>query len=171
MAIQDFLTVPCLDASTIDRIFSKITVDSNTECWIWEGSKDAKGYGHIRYAGKIELMHRFMYAWLIDSLPRIPFSGIRGYIPILDHIVCDNPSCCNPFHLRFVFNTENLRRTMSPPAINSRKTHCIHGHLLPPPINGCRQCLICKREFAAKYRRRKGILPWEEHLAKRRSGV
>jgi hypothetical protein len=78
----------------------------------------------------------------------------------LDHIVCDSPKCCNPVHLRLVPIVENLRRTNSVSAINRRKTHCIHGHLLTAEPNRSggygRTCKTCDvKRSHEQYLRRK----------------
>ena len=151
MATDNYLTIPPLDASTIDRLFAKIEidpVDPLEKCWIWTGGL-RNGYGHFYYDGRREYTHRLIYAWLIAPLPR----GRGRDIPVLDHVVCDCPSCCNPFHLRLASHKENLLAGNAPSAINARKTHCIHGHKLTGiASNGHRFCLVCRRIYDAKRR-------------------
>ena len=69
-------------------------------CWEWQGWKNSKGYGRIRFAGnRTHFAHRF--SWLIHygSLPLPEFC-------ILHH--CDNPSCVNPSHLWVGTKGENV---------------------------------------------------------------
>lgn len=70
--------------------WSKVDIKKNAkECWIWSGAKKPSGYGNIKVDGKYKLAHR------------VAFEIINGKIPtkyIVCH-TCDNPSCCNPYHL------------------------------------------------------------------------
>lgn len=142
-----------LTTKDINRIFSKIDIDPDDplgKCWIWKGARTWSKHGVVWFHGKQEGIHRLVYAWLIKPI----LKGLSAEIPVLDHI-CDNPPCCNPFHLRLVTNCENLARTGSVSAINRRKTHCIHGHLLPAEPNRTdgsgRFCPICRKEQGAEY--------------------
>jgi len=129
------------------RILSKISFDPKTGCWNWTAAKlKNRGYGVFNFRGKTELVHRLLFAWLIEPLPQ----GKRGLV--LDHVVCNNRACCNPKHLKLGTQKSNALRGSSPPSINSRKTHCLHGHLLPSKPNEFwgktrvgRRCLICRR--------------------------
>lgn len=58
-------------------------------CWIWIGSKNAKGYGRLTYQQQGWYAHRFSFVASGRQLKK----GM--------HIChsCDNPSCCNPEHL------------------------------------------------------------------------
>jgi len=148
MAEYKYLTVS-LTNKEIEHIFSKIIIDSNDplgKCWIWSSTIRKRGYGRVRYRSHTESIHRLIYAWLIAPIPR----GRYGDIPTLDHM-CENPPCCNPFHLRLVSNWENGMRGNSVAAINARKTHCLRGHLLPIEPNDCtgkqRVCKICAAEY------------------------
>lgn len=132
------------------RIFSKVTKDSNTGCWNWTGALlKNRGYGVINFRGKTETVHRIIYAWVVSPIPR----GVGKGIPVLDHVVCDNPACCNPEHVSLTTQKRNVLRGNSPMAINSRKTHCIKGHLLPENPNETwgknrkgRRCVTCRLE-------------------------
>ena len=131
-----------LTKSEWDRILSKISINESG-CWIWTGAK-SRGYGAFNFRGMTVKMHRFLYEVMIAPLPK--YNGVD----VLDHVVCDNPSCCNPNHVRLVKQSFNVLRSNSVSGIHSRKTHCIHGHLLPkarePYGNGklSRRCIICR---------------------------
>lgn len=70
-------------------------------CWLWLASKNHKGYGIFWYRSRNAVAHRF--AW----------EQSRGPIPpglVIDHFVCENPSCVNPAHLRVTTNRANVIR-------------------------------------------------------------
>ena len=162
MAVIEYLTVS-LSNKDISRVFNKIKVDPATGCWNCTGAKlRGVDYGVIRYRRKTEYVHRLLYAWLISPIPY----RIYGLTDELDHVVCDNPTCCNPFHLALVSHKENMFRGNNPPSINARKTHCIRGHILPATPNENRsdgglgrRCILCRRINAnARYHRRNNTI-------------
>lgn len=126
--------------TVLERIISRIVVDPVSGCWLWQGSRNGGGYGQLKVAGTIELVHRATY------------KVIRGAIPdglTLDH-ECRVRRCANPYHTEPVTRGENVLRGNAPPALNARKTHCMHGHLfggsnLYTDPRGRRACRMCKR--------------------------
>lgn len=163
---MEMLVVEHFRQRDLMRIFSRIRIDAQTGCWLWIGTNTTPGgYGRLKFAHRCELVHRIMYAWLVEPLPR----GRGANIPVLDHFVCDRPSCCNPAHLKLVTNRENCLRAFSGPIIdNAAKTHCIKGHELPTAPNDSkrrkRYCLVCACADSAKRRTdpesREVVLAW-----------
>lgn len=125
------------------QIFSKVTKDPVTKCWIWTGAKN-RGYGAINFRGKTAKVHRLVYEIFIGDLPK--YNGIN----VLDHVVCDTPACCNPKHVKLVKQSYNILRANSISGRNKRKTHCIRGHLFSkikePYGKGkfARRCVTCR---------------------------
>ena len=93
-------------------------VKKTKSCWLWIGTRDAKGYGVIVNNNKHFFAHRLSYEWE------------KGKIPIkleIDHL-CRNSACINPKHLEAVTHRENVLRGMGLMAVNAKKTYCKYGH-------------------------------------------
>lgn len=91
-------------------------------CWEFQGRLNDQGYGLIGDLGdlprKSYRVHRVVYEHFREDLKEDL---------VLDHL-CRNRKCCNPWHLEEVTQTENVRRGISPSALNIPKTHCCNGH-------------------------------------------
>lgn len=129
----------------LKRVFAKIAIDRETGCWNWTGAVDPK-YGMTWYKGRHEKIHRLLYAWLIEPLPK----GHEGRKTAqLDHVVCRNTRCCNPLHVELVTQYVNTMRGSGPSAENARKSTCPRGHLYDGfwgrETKG-RYCKTCDRE-------------------------
>lgn len=144
-----------------DPTRSRILADSKrmpNGCREWQGSRNRDGYGRITVAGRSRGTHAVAY------------ESVRGPVPeglVLDHLICDNPSCCDEWHLEPVTQRDNSLRGNGATAVNARKTHCIHGH----PLSGdnvrmgtrdgfpTRTCRSCEREHHRRYRAMRD--PWQ----------
>lgn len=71
-----------------ERFFSGLVVNEETRCWEWTRSGTKFGYGKIRFEERGEMTHRAMWIYIFG-----PTNGLW----VLHK--CDNPKCCNPFHL------------------------------------------------------------------------
>ena len=123
---------------------------SETGCWEWQAGLNGWGYGHVKYAGKGQLVHRLIYELLVGPIA----DGLH-----VDHL-CRVKHCCNPAHLEPVSPRTNILRGVGPTAINARRTHCVNGHPLEGENlyvqpTGERKCRACRRRNWANYRRKK----------------
>lgn len=139
---------PARDAS--ERFHEKYIIQPNG-CWLWTAGTNAKGYGQFQPRhGQSVTAHRWAWEQLHDRTVPAGF--------VLDHFVCDTPSCVNPHHVRPTSSRANvLRSDRAIAAINARKTHCKHGHEFTEDntlrIKGVkwRRCRACHRaEYTKK---------------------
>lgn len=115
-------------------------VNKTKTCWFWLGARDRKGYGVFWDGAHLVRAHRFSYQLYHGTLP-----------PYLDHI-CRIRHCVNHDHLESVTHAENLRRGISPTAINSRKVTCPKGHPYDRRVTAGRRCRECDRETNRRHR-------------------
>lgn len=106
-----------------------------------------KQYGAVRFEGRTTIAHKAVYVTL------------RGEVPdgLTLHHTCKNPLCCNPDHLELKTRSEHAHEDGHCADIQSRKTHCPHGHEYTTENTsiswkGHRCCRTCGRE---KNRRRR----------------
>lgn len=81
----------------IAGFWSKVEIKGADECWEWTAYRTKFGYGRLGWMGRIVLAHRVAYSIEHEADP--------GEWCVLHN--CDNPSCCNPAHLRLGTVTEN----------------------------------------------------------------
>ena len=89
---------------TSGRFWPKVAQSGSPEvCWLWTGAKGSSGHGQIWDGNRLVGAHRVAYELCVGQIP----PGLEVW-----H-TCDNPPCCNPFHL-FVDthkgNMEDMRR-------------------------------------------------------------
>ena len=121
-----------------------------TNCTVWIGSTNNKGYGLIKSDGKVKLAHRVAYEAEYGPIPE----GL-----VIDHI-CRVRNCVNPMHLEAVSSSENNRRGRSARTLHAGDT-CINGHLIgsddeiyvkPTGHTECRHCRAASAHRASRRR-------------------
>lgn len=90
-----------------------------TDCWVWNGAVNSRGYACFLVDGKAQLAHRLAYE---DAHGPIP-DGL-----IIDH-TCRVRNCVNPAHLEPVTYRENNLRGRAAVALKEGGI-CQRGHLL-----------------------------------------
>lgn len=133
------------------RFWSRVTVTSAEQCWIWQGPTNGHGYGAFRDLGFFTSAHRFAYETRNGAIP----PGL-----VIDHL-CRTPRCVNPAHLEAVTQRENVLRGDGPAAVNALKTHCPQGHaytpenIYTPPGAARRVCRSCMAAKSARHERKR----------------
>jgi len=126
-----------------DRLWAKVERGGPSECWPWTGTL-TKGYGHIKVSGKLIYTHRLA----LSLATGVPLSDPRKALHR-----CDNPPCCNPTHLRWGTQAQNIqdaieRQRAKMPPRRQRRTHCTRGHEMPQRRYRM-TCPTCRTEQAA----------------------
>jgi len=75
------------------RFWDYVSCEPNSGCWLWEGSRDRKGYGQLRisHSGPRSLRYATHISLELDGRP-VPAGMLACH-------TCDIPSCVNPDHL------------------------------------------------------------------------
>lgn len=88
-----------------------------SDCLLWVGSTNNRGYGLVQVNGRLELAHRVAYAAEYGPIPDSL---------VIDHL-CRARNCVKPEHLEAVTQRENQRRGRLAAALKVGDT-CINGH-------------------------------------------
>jgi len=137
------------------RFWRFVTKGPVTDCWLWQGVKNNKGYGMFGVGrdartGKHRnmLAHRFSYQMELGHIPEGKY---------LCH-TCDNPACVNPYHLFVGDQLANMRDRLAKGRHHyGNRTHCSKGHeytvvgFYKGRTEGGRVCRVCAAERVKRY--------------------
>lgn len=84
--------------NTEEKFWSLINKSHESECWIWLGGVNNKGYGQFRLNGRLYMSHRLAYSLSKSEIPRGLFLCHK----------CDTPKCCNPSHMFIGTQSDNM---------------------------------------------------------------
>lgn len=82
----------------MQRFWDKVLIGPAGECWPWTANRSTRGYGVFWVDGKNVRAHRFAL---------ICAKGVPEDPSLLALHSCDNPPCCNPYHLRWGTTQDN----------------------------------------------------------------
>jgi hypothetical protein len=141
------------ERTLLERFEEKYVVDGETECWLWTGSINRGGYGHLRADGKNITAHRLSFQLHVGPIP--PEHDLDHVCHTNDPscpggVTCKHRACVNPAHLEPVTRQENLRRG----ADRAPWLSCSRGHAFTPENTRIRvrrgrvhqTCLTCERD-------------------------
>lgn len=101
---MSWLTGRSRKGGVLDRFVRFVHVDLQTDCWMWQGSLNNKGYGYFAYMpGRPLSAH--VAAIKIFRGEDVPRGMVAGH-------ECDTPSCANPAHIKVITFQENSQRMM-----------------------------------------------------------
>jgi hypothetical protein len=99
-----------------ERFWNKVCKgEEGNDCWVWLGTKTARGYGKIYDGEKMEYAHRL--SWKLVN------GSISDEMEVCH--TCDNPMCVNPVHLFIGSHLENVRDMVAKDRGNRGERH---GH-------------------------------------------
>ncbi len=157
------------DAALAERFWAKVDSRSPHECWEWQAGRHSRGYGIFYLTGHTQILaHRLALALATGTIPEGAYALHS----------CDNPPCCNPNHLRWGTQAENMHDAASRGRARPGLTlpaRCSAGHDLTDPVNiitktrkfpngkrytvrSCRECnrISCARRRAERKEQRNG---------------
>lgn len=84
-------------------VFRKIDMcgGDTTRCWPWTGSLNSQGRPYFMVEGKRVLAYRLVYELFHGHL-------LHSHKDVIRH-KCDNPECCNPYHLEIGSHEDNMK--------------------------------------------------------------
>lgn len=128
-----------------------------SDCLVWIGATNSKGYGVLIVDGKHHLAHRLAYEVEHGSIPDSL---------VIDHL-CRVRNCVNTRHLEAVTQEENNRRGRRARSLQAGDT-CNNGHLVSAAdlydrANGTTECHHCRR--SSSHHSKSGARPTTQRRA------
>lgn len=92
-------TIDLFDAA---RFWSRVEVRKQAQCWPWRYGANVNGYGEFRSERDEKPV--------TEAAHRVAYKILHGFLPdgaVVRH-KCDNPVCCNPYHLETGTHQDNV---------------------------------------------------------------
>jgi len=143
-----------IDKHPLEKIKLFTKVNSETGCWEWQKRLDKDGYGISWHKRKTMKAHRMSYMVYIGELHKGKLVCHK----------CDNPRCCNPFHLFQGTPLDNIRDAQQ----KGRKKVAQCGSLKKYQTHKCR-CTLCVENMRAYWKKatasekERGIIRWPKN--------
>jgi hypothetical protein len=138
--MRAIIPIPPLSPDQIARFESRLDMTDPNKCWEWDANRDPYHYG------KFSIKHRSYRASRIAAYLWIGPPKSDGLFVLHS---CDNPPCCNPAHLRWGTQSENLTDAFA------RKRHRAptppRQVLDPRQVREIRKSVESSRKIAPKY--------------------
>lgn len=112
-----------LNKKDIARFWSRVKVGNDNSCWYWDNPTHLFGYGWFRVNGRNHLSHRIAKIIWDDGLEMDNKFVLHN---------CNNPACCNPYHLRWGTQKENIEDSIKA----GTKTDPPRNRNKPPVMKG-----------------------------------
>lgn len=110
------LPLPSINEKGVERFWESFKRGSDSECWIWLGSRYESGYGQFHAQGRCLRASRVSY-WLNYGVDPYPLYVLH---------TCDNPPCVNPFHLFLGDAGDNMQDALSKGHRKTGDAHWTH---------------------------------------------
>ncbi len=104
-----FSPMPQFNEADIRRFWRHVEILTLDECWCWKLTKSTGGYGQITVHSRTLKAHRVAY-YLFNSVD--PESMLVCH-------KCDNPPCCNPYHLFLGTEKDNIQDAKAKGRLNT----------------------------------------------------
>ena len=137
-AFSSDMITPAVEA----RFWAKVDRRKPDECWEWQGAIDQDGYGRFRFNEPVRA-HRVA----------LLMSQERQKDGVFSLHSCDNRKCCNPAHLRWGNNADNMqdRKARGGYALGSKKTGAKLTEALVVEIRKLRDGSLSDTALAARF--------------------
>jgi hypothetical protein len=153
------------DDAAIARLFDGVNVLDYKSCWIWDGAKVKDGYGFVarQIDGKRRtiFVHRLSWVTYFGEVPDGMVVDHTCHTADIDNCIgeCKHRACFNPYHLRTVSFSENLRIKRPPlgsknedRGLCSNRLHIWEEGSYTVWKDGKRTCNQCRKAQAARFR-------------------
>ena len=90
-------SIPHLTLAQMEHFWNTIDASDRDGCWPWMGKRDRRSYGRVTINQVGLLAHRVAY--VLETGEDRPELVLHS---------CHNPPCCNPAHLRYGTDADNM---------------------------------------------------------------
>jgi hypothetical protein len=96
---------------TFEDVWDLVAKSDKDKCWEWQGYK-SRGYGSMMVNQIAYYSHRLVYGLTYPNSITFKAPKDKSLKQFIMH-KCDNPSCCNPFHMELGSQEDNNKDAKS----------------------------------------------------------